>query len=108
MGDIVAMRYDAGVHLDDDLPEDGRERKAHVRGRVAFNSSTQMLKAAPAGFGLACLPADTVPEHVVEGHLKRVLDDWSTSFPGSHLFYPNCRQSSPAFAVLVKALRHER
>jgi hypothetical protein len=27
-------------------------------------------------------------------------------FPGYHLFYPHRRQSSPAFALLVDALRY--
>ena len=40
------------------------------------------------------------------GRLKRVLEDWCPPFPGYHLYYPSRRHSSPAFALLVDALRH--
>jgi hypothetical protein len=36
----------------------------------------------------------------------RVLDDWCAPFAGVHLYYPNRRQASPAFALLVDALRY--
>ena len=42
---------------------------------------------------------------VAEGRLKRVLADWCPPFSGYHLDYPSRRQPSPAFALLVDALR---
>ena len=38
--------------------------------------------------------------------LVRALADWCPSYPGYHLYYPSRRQSSPAFALLVDALRY--
>ena len=35
-----------------------------------------------------------------------VLADWCAPFPGYHLYYPSRRRSSPAFALLVDALRY--
>jgi DNA-binding transcriptional LysR family regulator len=35
-----------------------------------------------------------------------VLQEWSPPWPGYHLYYPSRRQSSPAFALIVDALRH--
>jgi DNA-binding transcriptional LysR family regulator len=89
-----------------ELAKDGHELKVRVQGQLVFNSSTQMLKAALAGFGLAYLPADMVQEHLTEGRLRGVLEDWCPTFPGYHLYYASRRQASPAFAVLVKALRY--
>ena len=40
------------------------------------------------------------------GRLSGVLDDWCAPFPGYHLYYPSRRQPTPAFAVLVAALRY--
>jgi len=37
-----------------------------------------------------------------------VLEDWCPAWPGYHLYYPSRRQSSPAFALLVDALRYRR
>jgi DNA-binding transcriptional LysR family regulator len=65
-----------------------------------------MLRAALAGFGLAYLPEDLAQEHLADGRLDRVLEDWCPPFPGYHLYYPSRRQSSPAFALLVDALRY--
>jgi len=38
----------------------------------------------------------------------RVLSDWCPPFSGYHLYYPSRRQPSPAFALLVDALRYRR
>ena len=59
-----------------------------------------------AGFGLAYLPEDMVRPHIEAGRLHQVLDDWCPLFPGYHLYYPSRRQPSPAFALLVDALRY--
>jgi DNA-binding transcriptional LysR family regulator len=84
----------------------GRELKVRVEGQLVFNGTTQMLNAALAGFGLAYVPEDLAQPHLAQGRLKRVLDDWCPPFPGYHLYYPSRRHSSPAFALLVDALRY--
>jgi DNA-binding transcriptional LysR family regulator len=86
----------------------GRELKVRVDGQFVFNNIALRLNAALAGFGLACLPEDQVRPHVKDGRLVRVLADWCPAFSGYHLYYPSRRQSSPAFARLVDALRYRR
>jgi len=44
-----------------------------------------MLEASLARIGLAYFPEDMVSKYIAEGSLKRVLEDWSPSFPGYHL-----------------------
>src|SRR6266702_3846967 len=87
--------------------EKGR-RKLNVRveGQLVLNSAPQMVNAALAGFGLACVPEGMVELQVAAGHLRRVLEDWCPSSAGYHLYYPSRRQTSPAFALLVDALRY--
>ena len=85
----------------------GRELRVRVEGQLVLNGTTQMLNAALAGFGLAYLPEDLAQPHMAQGRLKRVLDDWCSPFPGYHLYYPSRRHSSPAFALLVDALRYQ-
>ncbi len=58
-----------------DLEKDGRELKVRVDGQLAFNNVAMILRAAAAGFGLACVPEDYVTAHVAEGSLTRVLED---------------------------------
>jgi DNA-binding transcriptional LysR family regulator len=89
-----------------EFEKDGRELKVHVEGQLVFNGTFQMLNAALAGFGLAYVPEDVAQPHLAKGRLKRVLEDWCPPYPGYHLYYPSRRQSTPAFALLVRALRY--
>jgi DNA-binding transcriptional LysR family regulator len=84
----------------------GRELNVRVEGQLVFTSLYLIRNAALAGLGLAYLPEDQVQAHLAEGRLLRVLNDWCEPFPGYHLYYPSPRQHSPAFAVLVEALRY--
>ena len=83
-----------------------RELRVRVEGQLVLNGTTQVLNAALAGFGLAYVPEDLAQPHVGKGRLKRVLEDWCPPFYGYHLYYPSRRHSSPAFALLVDALRY--
>jgi DNA-binding transcriptional LysR family regulator len=84
----------------------GRELKVRVEGQLVFNNIAMILNAALAGRGLAYLPEDQVLKHIADGRLVRVLDDWCAPFSGYHLYYPSRRQLTPAFALLVDALRY--
>jgi len=46
--------------------------------------------------------------HLADERLIRVLADWCPPYPGYHLYYPSRRQPTPAFALLVNALRYRR
>ena len=83
-----------------------RELTVRVEGQLVFNGITQILNAALAGFGLAYVPEDLAQPRLASGRLKRVLEDWCQPFPGYHLYYPSRRHSSPAFTLLVDALRY--
>ena len=83
----------------------GKSIHAHVTGRLVFNFTNMIVTAALAGHGLAWVPDDAVVgEHIAAGRLVSVLDDWSQTVPGYHLYYAS-RNSSPALAVIVEALR---
>ena len=84
----------------------GRELKVRVEGQLIFNNLALRLKSALAGLGLVYLPEDQVRTHVADGRLVQVLDDWCPAFSGYHLYYPNRRHLTPAFGLLVDALRY--
>lgn len=88
-----------------DFQKDGRELKARVEGRTAFNTISMMRQAALDGFGLAYLPHDMVDGAIADGRLVQVLADWCPQRPAYHLYYPSRRQHSPAFALVIEALR---
>src|SRR3954447_9805261 len=89
-----------------EFEKNGRELRVRVEGQLVFNGATHMLNAALAGLGLAYVPESMTQAHVAKGRLKRVLEDWCAPYSGYHLFYPSRRQATPAFALLVDALRY--
>jgi DNA-binding transcriptional LysR family regulator len=84
----------------------GHALRVRVEGQLVFNGTRPMLDAALAGFRLAYLPEDMVERHLAAGRLIRVLADWCPAYAGYHLYYPSRRQPTPAFALLVDALRY--
>jgi len=88
-----------------EFERDGRERRVRVDGQLTFNNANRMLIAALDGFGLAYLPEDFVEPHLAAGRLLPALAPWWITESGYHLYYPGRRQPSPAFQLLVDALR---
>ncbi|NUU38479.1 LysR family transcriptional regulator [Pseudomonas sp. C2B4] len=89
-----------------EFEKNGQELNVRVEGQLVFNNIAMRLEAALKGLGLAYMPEDLVQEHVAQGRLIRVLEDWCEPFSGYHLYYPSRRQSSPAFTLLREALRY--
>ena len=88
-----------------EFERDGREIRVRVEGQLTFNSALTMVDAALSGLGIAYVPENLVADLVEAGKLEQVLDDWSPMFPGYYLYYPTRRQNSPAFAIVIDALR---
>ncbi|WP_027667625.1 LysR family transcriptional regulator [Rhizobium leguminosarum] len=95
-GSVYAWEFEKG----------GRELRVRVEGQLVFNNIALRLNAVLAGLGLAYMPEDLVEAHLAEGRLVRVLEDWCLPFSGYHLYYTSRRHTSPAFALVVDALRY--
>lgn len=95
-GDLYAWEFE----------KNKRVLNVRVDGQLVFNGAGPLLSAALRGFGLAYLTEEHVKPYIADGKLVRVLSDWCPPFSGYHLYYPSRRQTSPAFAVLVDALRY--
>lgn len=89
-----------------EFEKNGRELNVRVDGQLVFNSAGLLLDGALKGLGLAYLTEGHVRPYMSEGRLVRVLADWCPPFSGYHLYYPSRRQPSPAFSLLVDALRY--
>jgi DNA-binding transcriptional LysR family regulator len=89
-----------------EFSKDGQSLQVRVQGQLVFNSLFPILKAALEGFGLAHVPEGLAQEHIAAGRLVPVLEAYWPTLPGYHLYYPSRRQVSPAFALLVNALRN--
>jgi DNA-binding transcriptional LysR family regulator len=88
-----------------ELEKDRRQLNVRVDGPLVFNDMRMVLRAALEGFGLAFVMEDQAMHAIEDGRLVRVLADWCPPFAGYHLYYPSRRQPTPAFTLLVDALR---
>ncbi|WP_369856032.1 LysR substrate-binding domain-containing protein [Candidatus Thalassolituus haligoni] len=88
-----------------EFEKDGRELNIQVKGQLTCNTSQQVVAAALDGTGIGFLTEDTAIQFLREGKLIRVLEDWCPPFSGYHLYYPNRREPTPAFQIVVEALR---
>ena len=89
-----------------EFAKDGKEINVRVEGQLVYNNLAVRLQAALGGLGLACIPADVAAPHVAAGTLLRVLEDWCPPYAGYKLYYPSRRHPTPAFTLMVEALRY--
>ena len=89
-----------------EFEKNGRAVNVRVEGQLIVNDTALARQAAICGAGIAFLPEDVFEPELSAGALVRVLEDWCPPFPGYHLYYPSRRHQSPAFALLVEALRY--
>lgn len=89
-----------------EFERDGKELKVKAEGQLVFNTADLIVAAALAGHGIAFMVEDHVKDHLAAGTLVRVLDEWCEPFDGYYLYYPSRRQPSPAFSLLLDALRY--
>lgn len=91
-----------------EFEQEARELRVRVEGQLILNRMTQIRQAALDGLGVAYLAEDLIRADIGNGSLVPALLDWSAPFTGYHLYYPSRRQHTPAFELLVAALRHRR
>ena len=101
----IAQRQASGGLYAWEFERRGRELEVRVEGQVIINTSPHIVAAALDGLGIAFLPEREFSPHLEEGRLVRVLEDWCPPFAGFHLYYPSRRHPSPAFSLVLKALR---
>jgi DNA-binding transcriptional LysR family regulator len=90
-----------------DFERRGRKINVRVDGPLIFNTTQPQVDGALAGLGIALLPEDELMPHLGSGRLVRVLEEWCPKFAGYHLYYPSRRQPSPAFSLVLQALRFD-
>lgn len=89
-----------------EFEKDGQAFTVKVDGQLVFNSIMHVLNAAVDGVGLAYVPEQLLAPYLADGRLVEILPEWCPTFEGYHLYYPNRRQTSPAFAAFVEALKY--
>ena len=88
-----------------EFEKDGRSLQVRIDGPLILNDSRLTLAAALAGVGLAYAFEADVADELAAGHLVRVLEDWSWTAPGYHLYYPKQRHASSALIAFIDTIR---
>lgn len=91
-----------------EFEKDGQAFTVKGEGQLVVNSILHVLNGALDGIGVGYVPHELAAPLIKSGQLQEVLSDWCPYFQGFHLYYPNRRQSSPAFNALVAALRYQK
>jgi DNA-binding transcriptional LysR family regulator len=76
-----------------------------VNGPLIVDDVEIVIRAALDGIGLAFVGEDKVAQHLANGALIRVLEDWCQPFPGFFLYYPSRRHQPAALSALIDTLR---
>ena len=80
-------------------------RQVTVRGRLLANNGEALRDAALQGLGVARLPTFIVGDALRQGHLLRLLTDWSDEREsGVYAVYPASRNLAPKVRVFVDFL----
>ncbi|QEL24372.1 LysR family transcriptional regulator [Bosea sp. F3-2] len=104
----LQLRFASGRLYDWEFERGGIEFQVAVQGSLILGDQGHILQAALAGMGVAYLFEMQVEQHLAEGRLVRVLDDWCPYYPGFHLYYPSRRQMPSTLRAFVDFVRGER
>jgi len=88
---------------------DKRRVEYEVGGGLTISDTLYAVDAAREGLGLAYTFEQLALPHIRTGQLKRVLANFSPTFPGFHLYYPSRRQPPAKMKAFVDyVLAHSR
>lgn len=89
-----------------EFEKEGKAISVNVKGQIVMTSTQTRLDAALSSLGVTYVPEDLIQEHLKTGALVRVLEDWCQPFDGYYLYYSSRKHASPAFKLLIDALRY--
>lgn len=84
-----------------EFTENGRDFSVAVPNRVLSNHVPLLLHLVRAGRGLTIYFERELRGDIDRGDLEVVLEEYSTSFPGFFLYYPDRRQAAPPLRALI-------
>jgi DNA-binding transcriptional LysR family regulator len=103
-----------GVRLGDDRiyrwEFEGAEGEfaVNVPSKITVDEGRAMLALALGGAGLMYGAEPILAPYCASGDLRLVLEDWSTTGPGYHIYYSSRRQVPTGLRLLIELLREMR
>ena len=86
----------------------GDEFEIRVAGPLILNEPALMLEGALEGLGIAYVLEHEAAPFLRMGRLVRLLEDWTSPFPGFFLYHASRQQVRPVLAAFLQTLRDRR
>jgi DNA-binding transcriptional LysR family regulator len=87
------------------MEKKNKKIEMEVSGPLISNLQEVVLEGALQGLGiLYAYDDDRIHESIAAGRLKRILADWSPTFPGLFLYYSDRRNPHPALRAFIDCL----
>jgi DNA-binding transcriptional LysR family regulator len=90
----VNYRYPSGKKFLWAFQKGRSKLEVEIEGVMTFDDPELVLRAAAEGAGIGYVFEAQVIDHMTQGRLERVLEDWCPEMPGFHLYYPSRRNLS--------------
>lgn len=101
----IRFRFASGALYHWDLENMGQSSPVNVNGPMTLGSTNLMVEAALSGIGIAWVPDYHIFEHIKNGRLVEVLQEWSPQLSRLCLYYPVNRHQTVAFKLFCDSLR---
>lgn len=101
----IALRLQSGRLYAWEFEKDGAALDVAVHGPLTLNDDQLVLAACRDGAGVAFLLEAMVQDDLARGRLVALLEDWSPTFPGFHLYHTSHRHMRPALRAFIDWMR---
>ena len=101
----VSRRYPSGSQQPWEFARGADAVEIEVSGPLVVDDSVLMVQAALAGVGLGRVYECLVADHVSNGELVRVLEEWCPKLPHYYLYYPGRRQIPAPLRAFIEMIR---
>lgn len=104
----IRHRFPSGTFYRWEFERGGIAQEIEVDGPLTLDDVGLMVGPAVAGVGLAYVFEEMVKDHLADGRLIQVLDDWCPYYPGLHLYYPSRRHVPATLKAFIDFAREAR
>nr|WP_307189405.1 LysR substrate-binding domain-containing protein [Massilia timonae] len=101
----IRMRMQSGKIYRWEFARHGQAFALDVPGALILNQVGLMAEAALAGRGIAYVPDTTVRDHLQEGRLVPLLQDWCQPSSELAMYYPGHRHVPAALRAFIEVLQ---
>lgn len=103
----IRSRMPSGALFKWEFEKDGSKLELDVPGRLTLDNANLRIAAALEGEGLIWASEWPVAQHIADGRLVRVLEDWTPPYPGLCLYYPGHRLVPAGLQAFISLVREK-